>query len=420
MCVKCGVINLSVKPDGLEPEVKRVAKLIYEGKLKPGQIDKAMVKKIADQLMNGVLKGYGKNLSSKSLTPEERSFLTKINTNVFVFSGFKNYQQLHETSMLLKTDDGVIKPFNDFLNDVLQVDKTYNEVYLSAEYDNAIASAQMAQSWQDMQSNGVEMLTYQTAGDDRVRDDHVILNGITLALDDPFWNTYYPPNDWGCRCDAIPSTETKEVSEPASSLPDLPPMFQNNVGKSGIIFPDTHPYFDVSRSIAEHILNQVDDIIPPDTGTNIYYKSSSGGTVETEAGLNKNELKGNAEIAKFLADLKHNIKLLAIDDTPGVKNADALINGEKFEFKTNKKPTKSAIDNELRKAKDQADHVLINIKSKIPAEDLSDAINDRARRSDSIKQVWLMYDNRLIKLSREQLKDRGLILKEIKKGNLPK
>lgn len=261
MCFKCGIVTLSVKLDGMEPELKRIAKLIQEGKLLPGQIDRAMVIKIAEELMKGVFKGYGKDLKSKKLTAAERTFLGQINENVYVFSGFKNYQQLNETSLLLKTDDGKIKPFDEFLNDVKQVDKTYNEVYLNAEYSNALASGQMAQAWHDFENNGVEMLTYQTANDDRVREDHAIMEGITLPIDDPFWSTYYPPNDWGCRCDAVPTIEIKEDRAPASSLPDLPEMFQNNVGQSGIIFPDTHPYFDVSKSVAKSINNQVKDIL---------------------------------------------------------------------------------------------------------------------------------------------------------------
>ena len=52
MCEKCGIVKLSMKFDDLEPEMRRIAQLIYDGKLKPGQIDKAMVKKIAEQLMN--------------------------------------------------------------------------------------------------------------------------------------------------------------------------------------------------------------------------------------------------------------------------------------------------------------------------------------------------------------------------------
>jgi SPP1 gp7 family putative phage head morphogenesis protein len=261
MCIKCGYIELSMNVEGLEPEVKRIAQLIYEGKLTSGQIDKAMVKKIAGQLMKGIFKGYGKTLDSKSLTEEERTFLTKLNSNVYVFSGFKNYQQLRETTLLLKDDNGKLKSFKDFLTDVKTVNETYNEVYLNSEYGTAVASAQAAAAWQDYTVNGIEMLTYVTAGDDRVREEHAMLEGVTYPIDHEFWDTYFPPNDWGCRCDTSPAVGSDAVPISRSDLPELPDMFEQNVGKTGVTFPDTHPYFDVPKGVAKTIHSQVNDIL---------------------------------------------------------------------------------------------------------------------------------------------------------------
>lgn len=45
--------------------------------------------------------------------------------------------------------------------------------------------------------------TYVTAGDDRVRDEHAALDGVTLAKDDPEWNSIMPPNGFACRCSVI-------------------------------------------------------------------------------------------------------------------------------------------------------------------------------------------------------------------------
>jgi len=288
MCINCITIELSGKVDGLEPELLRVAKLIHSGKLKPGDIDAGMVKKIAGQLMNGVFKGYGKDFDSKGLTDSERTFMGKLQENIYVFSGFKNYHQLAETTLLLKTDDGKIRPFNDFLNDVKQVNETYNEVYLNAEYGNAIASGQMAQSWQDFENNGVSMLTYQTAGDDRVRDEHAILEGATYPIDDPFWSEFYPPNGWGCRCDVSPSISDKADRIAKNELPDIPDMFRNNVGQSGIVFPETHPYFDVAKEIGTKIIEQVDDILPAEPASEFMpenitsYEKSAGIEIDKE------------------------------------------------------------------------------------------------------------------------------------------
>lgn len=53
---------------------------------------------------------------------------------------------------------------------------------------------------------------------------------------------------------------------------------------------------------------------------NVHYVSNNGGMVEIESPTNKNELEQNMEIAIFLADNGHKVKLLRIDASPGIKN----------------------------------------------------------------------------------------------------
>ncbi len=55
---------------------------------------------------------------------------------------------------------------------------------------------------------------YSTVGDDRVRDEHAILEGVTLPKDDPFWQRFYPPNGWNCRCQAIPLFDERKAVQP--------------------------------------------------------------------------------------------------------------------------------------------------------------------------------------------------------------
>lgn len=253
---------MAAKVDDLEPEVIRIAKLIHSGKLKAGDIDKAMTRKIAEQLMKGAFSGYGKSFES-DLTNKEFEALKQIEGNVYVFSGFKNYQQLKETSLLLFDDDGAIKPFKDFLSDVKAVNATYNEVYLDAEYDTGITSAQAIANWQQIMADIKHSpnLTYRTSGGD-VCPICAPLDGITQPADSPFWDMYYIPNHFRCNCDTEQSDD--EVSDISlSDLPDLAPMFNNNVGKNGVIFPDTHPYFqDVPKADRKEILKSVGDITP--------------------------------------------------------------------------------------------------------------------------------------------------------------
>lgn len=49
---------------------------------------------------------------------------------------------------------------------------------------------------------------YQTANDGRERDSHRALHNVVLPADDPFWETHYPPWEWGCRCYVIKLTRS--------------------------------------------------------------------------------------------------------------------------------------------------------------------------------------------------------------------
>lgn len=138
------------------------------------------------------------------------------------------------------------------MNDVQSIDETYNRNYLRAEYNFAGASAEMAARWEEFTKDEDDYyLQYRTAGDDHVRPEHAALHGVTRPMNDPFWDTYYPPNGWNCRCtvvqvlkDKYPATDHAEAMQRGREAlaKDKKGMFAFNPGKEGKAFPDYNPY----------------------------------------------------------------------------------------------------------------------------------------------------------------------------------
>lgn len=72
------------------------------------------------------------------------------------------------------------------------------------------------------------------------REEHKGWDGIILRWDDPWWQTHYPPNGWGCNCDVRPLSERqlrklgKHGPDPAPGPGDgdPPPEWAYNVGEA--------------------------------------------------------------------------------------------------------------------------------------------------------------------------------------------
>ena len=170
----------------------------------------------------------------------------------YIFSGLKTFHELNEAFPSLTDQNGDRKTFERFLNDVQKVNETYNRNYLRAEYNFVHASASMAARWEMFQKDGDRyLLQYRTAGDDKVRPAHAALNGTTLPITDSFWDSYFPPNGWNCRCTAVqvrrgkydetPHDEAMQRGENAAGE-DKKGIFNFNSGKKQKTFPDYNPY----------------------------------------------------------------------------------------------------------------------------------------------------------------------------------
>lgn len=178
-----------------------------------------------------------------------RERLTRSN---YIFSGIKTFHELNEAFPSMLDENGNKKPFERFLNDVQKINDTYNANYLHAEYNFVQASATMAAKWEQFSEDGDRYyLQYRTAKDDKVRPEHAALDGVTLPMSDSFWETYYPPNGWNCRCTVVqvrkqkyPATEHAEAMSRGEEAMngERYNIFRFNSGKQGKTMPDYNPY----------------------------------------------------------------------------------------------------------------------------------------------------------------------------------
>jgi hypothetical protein len=187
--------------------------------------------------------------------PALKKYLSK---NVQRFSGFKSHKVCQELTRKLYDAEGKLLDFVGFKKEAEQLGQLYNVAYLKTEYEQAVASAQMASKWAGFAPT--DLLQYRTVGDSLVRPEHQEYDLVTLPASHPWWATHYPPNDWNCRCDAVdlvddghPVTGVEVLIE----LPKPPDLFAHNVGKDGQIFGPEHPYFDVPKKTAAKIEQQL-------------------------------------------------------------------------------------------------------------------------------------------------------------------
>lgn len=139
----------------------------------------------------------------------------------------------------------------------------------------------------------------------------------------------------------------------------------------------------------------------------------SGGYVEVHITHHSHESARNTETAVFLAKRGYKVRLLPIDNTPGVKNPDAYLLDEQLiiEFKHNYTPTASAIEEAIRKGRKQADNLVIHILSDIPSKELIAGIRNRMYYAQNVQKIWLIRFDELVTINRNDVFDGTIALK---------
>ena len=95
--------------------------------------------------------------------------------------------------------NGHTKDDKDYINWRIRIiyDTNMKTAYSAAHYRKQLGGAALRPIW---------VYESKLVGDNR-HPDHIALHGKAFRHDDPFWDTYYPPNGWGCQCSVNTKSE---------------------------------------------------------------------------------------------------------------------------------------------------------------------------------------------------------------------
>jgi SPP1 gp7 family putative phage head morphogenesis protein len=121
--------------------------------------------------------------------------------------------------------------------------------YAQAQYRKQLQGAALRPIW---------VYQSQLSGKNR-RQEHIALHGKAYRYDDPFWDTYYPPNGWGCQCYVTTKSEAgaerdgiKAGDSSGETLPEIDETWAYNAGREALA-----PNFNKYKNLPEETLNRI-------------------------------------------------------------------------------------------------------------------------------------------------------------------
>lgn len=91
-------------------------------------------------------------------------------------------------------------------------------------YTTNMAVSYSAGRLAQLRAAGFEYAMYKHSGlSQDPRPLHVKWSGMVLPLDDPWWQTHWPPNDWGCKCRVIGIRKPEDAARYGGRLVDEAP-----------------------------------------------------------------------------------------------------------------------------------------------------------------------------------------------------
>ncbi len=253
-----------------DEQIEAMIKGIEDGSINEWNLPVGYYNAITDYIKRAVYKGF--KASIETVSELDLPLLTHMLENVYMFGAAKTFQQTREiSSLLVDNENGTIRTSREFNKIARETYDNWNDNWGVSEYNTAIAQADCALKWQDIESSKdiYPFVRYSAIGD--ACDICAPLDGLVLEVDDPLLDSIAPTNHFNCLCLLLKEDENAKATVNAREIvsPVIENMkakgqdiFLNNVGKTGDVFPTSHPYFQVEPQYKEYAVNNFNLPIP--------------------------------------------------------------------------------------------------------------------------------------------------------------
>ena len=363
---------------------------------RPG-VDQKLWNHTFETIYKGIEEGAGMDLRKLNIHDKNYKLYASLRKNALDFTSAK-MDVFHQELLKMKGNATSYKAFAKAANTRANL---HLKTWLETEQRTAEAQTQMALRWQDIQAakHVLPYLKYVTAGDEVVRHEHALLDGTTLPVDDPFWQTWYPPNGYNCRCDVMQVAQGRQ--EPKGLPKKAPASFLGNPGMSMKAFDDSHPYFakaenygKVQREMTEEL--ELWDVIVDDADT--------GKQFTRHVQIFVDEQKTNTKFGHTLTRYFDDVVMPPFSYVEGRKTVDYIVDGKKAELKES--ATINGIKMHIKKASAQgAQIVFIELLESFTRHELiTTAYAQLLNRNRNVSEVWFFLPNGdLVKVNRNSL-----------------
>lgn len=237
-----------------DSQIEAMIKGIEDGSITFTKLPLNYYEALVEYLTKGVLEGF----SATMVDVIDDVFLQELVTNVHMFGAAKTYQQVKEINSLLVDDEGKLRSSREFNRVARETYDNWNDNWGRSEYNTAVAQSNAASKWKQIEAQKDVMpnLRYSAIGDACIIC--APLDGIIANVDSSIWDKIAPTNHFGCKCVLLQEDETvsptKGVNDIVNGVVDKmeekgQDIFINNVGKTGEVFTNKHPYFDAPKDL---------------------------------------------------------------------------------------------------------------------------------------------------------------------------